>query len=91
MVSKMLLQISRGRECLRAEAAGVWLDLVMGHSVVIEVGGCCEALATCLTPVRLLSSVDPPVSVEAGAGGELLGAEVTGVRSLSCVYPDVSL
>ena len=69
----------------------MWLDLVMGHSVVIEVGGCCEALATCLTPVRLLSSVDPPVSVEAGAGGELLGAEVTGVRPLSCVDPDVSL
>ena len=67
------------------------LDLLMGHSVVVEVGGCCEALATCLTPVGLLSSVDPPVSVEAGAGGELLGAEVTGVRPLPCVNPDVSL
>ena len=67
------------------------LDLLMGHSVVVEVGGCCEALATCLTPVGLLSSVDPSVSVEAGAGGELLGAEVTGVRPLSCVDPNVSL
>ena len=67
------------------------LDLLMGHSVVVEVGGCCEALATCLTPVGLLSSVDPPVSVEAGAGGEFLWAEVTGVRPLSCVDSDMSL
>ena len=50
-----------------------------------------EALATGLTPVRLLSCVDSPVCVEAGAGGEFLGAEVTGVRPLPCVDPDVSL
>ena len=66
-------------------------DLVMGHSVIVEVGGGCEAFSTGGTFVRLLSSVDSSVSVETGAGGELLIAEVTRVRSLSCVDSDVSL
>ena len=91
MVFEVLLQVPRGGEGLGAEAAWVGLDLVMGHSMVVKVGGGCEALATGLTPVWLLPSVDPPVCVEAGAGGELLGTKVTLVRPLPCVDPDVSL
>ena len=67
------------------------LDLVMGHPMVVEVGGGCEALAAHFTHVRLLPGVNPPVRVEAGAGGEFLGAEVAGVRPLPRVDPDVSL
>ena len=87
----MLFQVSRGGEGLGAEATWMGFDLFMSHPMVVEVGGCCKALATGLTPVRLLSCVDSPVCVEARAGGEFLGAEVTGVRPLPCVDPDVSL
>ena len=61
----MLFQIAWGGEGLGAEAAGVGLDLLVGHAVVVEVGGGCEALAACLAPVGLLSSVNPPVHVQA--------------------------
>ena len=67
------------------------LDLLVGHPVIVEVGGGGEALAASLAPVRLLSGVNPPVRVQAGAGGELLGAEVAGVRPLPCVDPYVPL
>ena len=66
-------------------------DFVMSHSVIVEVGGGCEAFTTSGTFVRLLSSMDSSVSVQTGAGGELLVAEITRVRSLSCVDSDVSL
>ena len=91
MVFEMLLEVPRSGEGLGAEAAWMRFNLLMSHPMVVEVGGCCKALATGLTPVRLLSCVDSPVCVEARAGGEFLGAEVTGVRPLPCVDPDVSL
>ena len=65
--------------------------LLVGHLVVVEVGGGREPFAAGFTLVRFLPRVDPPVSVETGAGGELFITEVTGVGPLSCVDPDVSL
>ena len=66
-------------------------DLLMSHSVIVEVGGGCETLATSVASVRFLPSVDSSVRVQTGAGAELLVAEVTGIGSLSSVYSHVSL
>ena len=68
---------------------GLLLDV--GHAVIVEVGGSCEALAAHFTHVRLLSSVNPPVRVQTRAGGESFVAEVTLIRSLPRVNPDVPL
>ena len=91
MVPHVLLEISRRGKSFRAKSAGMWFDLLMGHLVIVEVGGCCEPFAAGLTLVRLLSCVDPPVSVETGAGGELFTTEVTGIGPLSRVNPHMSL
>ena len=91
MILHVFLEISRSGKCFGAELAGMRLDLLVGHLVVVEVGRGGEALAAGLAPVRLLSCVDPPVGVEAGAGAEPLAAEVTSVRPLSRVNPHVSL
>ena len=63
----------------------------MGHSVVIEIGRCRESFAAHGTLVRLLSAVDPPVSVERAGRGESLAADVADVRFLARVRPDVPL
>ena len=69
----------------------MWLDLLMSHLVIVEVGGGREPFAASLALVRLLARVNPPVRVETGAGGEFFITEVTGVGPLSSVDPDVSL
>ena len=91
MIPHVLLEIPRSGECFGAKCAGVRFYLLVGHLVVVEVGGGREPFAASFTLVRFLSRVDPPVSVETGAGGELFTAEVTGVGPLSSVDPDVSL
>ena len=72
MIPHVLLEISWRRKGFRAKCTGVWLDFLMSHLVIVEVGGGREPFATGLTLVRLLSCVNPPVSVETGAGGAAL-------------------
>ena len=91
MIPHVFLEISRRGECFGAKCAGVWLDLLMSHLVVVEVGGGREPFAASLALVRLLARVNPPVRVETGAGGELFITEVTGVGPLPRVDPDMSL
>ena len=63
----------------------------MCHLMIVKVGGGCEGFPAQFTLVRLLSCVNPPVSVETGAGGETFATNITDMRPLSCVNPDVSL
>ena len=91
MIPHVFLEISRRGECFGAKCAGVWLYLLVGHLVIVEVGGGREPFAASLALVRLLARVNPPVRVETGAGGELFITEVTGVGPLPGMYPDVPL
>ena len=65
----------------RSGARDIYLSVC--HTMVVEVGACCEPLTAHATHVRLLARVDAAMCIEGAGSTKGLAAYITAVRFLA--------